>query len=237
MKQTMRTLIAVLALTLTVSMAWGPPAAAAVDYNVGDRVDVSLWSDGKWYPGVVTAENDQSYLVRVDPVSAGASSAEYTVPKTASYEALIRRSSVPLPSSQKVNTSQPTGILDCPYESGIDTAKLKKATLLALIRCLYEYKGGVATDGLGNDSRFDILSAKVGRSRPWRVNIDIGSGDLDTRIYPVKAKWKQTWWSDTQVITKTGTSIFGCFYSTLDEWECGLNQRVSDTPFAYQPRG
>ena len=236
--RTFRYRMAMLAAVVVTSLSAGlsSPAAAAEDYNVGDRVEVSLWSNDKWYPGVVTAENDASYLVRTDPKTPGGVPGEYTVPKTASYEALIRRSSAPLPTSQQKNTSQPTGILDCPYEKGVEARKISKATVSGLIRCLYEFKGGVGTDGIGSDSRFDLNSIKIGRSRPWRVNIDVGAGDLDTRIYPVKVKWTQTWWSDTQVITKKGSSIFGCFYSTLDEWECGLNQRLNATEFTYQPR-
>lgn len=225
------------AVVAVLALGAAPTAVAAEDYNVGDRVEVSLWSDGKWYPGVVIAENDATYLVRTDPLKAGGVSGEYTVPKNATYEALIRRSTAALPTSQQKNTSTPTGILDCPFEKGTEAARINRSTVSGLIRCLYEYKGGVGTDGLGNDSRFDITSAKIGRSRPWRVNIDVGAGDLDTRIFPVKVKYQQTWWSDTEVLKKNGTSIFGCYYSTLDEWECGLNQVVSESPITRQPRG
>lgn len=232
----LRRMITVALLAISLVVSGGTAATAADDYNVGDRVEYDLFGTGQWEKGVVIQESAEAYLVRSDSRSPGTPGGEYTIPKSPTYEARIRRSSAPLPTDQKRNTSLPTGILDCPYEKGIASAKVRRGTFEGLIRCLYEYKDGVGSDGLGNDSRFDITSMKVGRSRPWRVNIDIGAGDLDTRIYPVKVKWKQTWWTDTEVVTKTGTSIYGCFYSTLDEWECGLNQRVSDTPFVRQPR-
>lgn len=236
MRHSVRLLMATAALALTMLFAGVSPAAAAEDFNVGDRVEYDLFGTSQWEKGVVIAENADSYLVRGDSRVPGRPGGEYTIPKAPTYENRIRRSSAPLPTDQKKNTSQPTGILDCPYENGIEAPKINKSTVTKLIRCLYEYKNGVGTDGLGNDSRIDITSLKIGRSRPWRVNIDIGAGDLDTRIYPVKVKYTQTWWSDSEVRTKKSTSIFGCFYSTLDEWECGLNQRVSDSPIVAQPR-
>lgn len=223
-------------LALTAVIGGVTPAAAAEDYNVGDRVEYDLFSTGKWEKGVVIAESAEAYLVRGDSRTPGTPGGEYTVPKSPSYENKIRRSSAPLPIDQQKNTSQPTGILDCPYEDGIDKPKINKGTITRLIRCLYEYKNGIGTDGIGNDSRIDITSLRIGRSRPWRVNIDTGAGDLDTRIYPVKVKFTQTWWTNAEVKTKKVTSIFGCFYSTLDEWDCGLNERISDSPFVSQPR-
>lgn len=229
-------IISVSLLALTMLVGGVTHATAAEDLNVGDRVEYDLFGNGQWEKGVVIAENGETYLVRGDSRIPGTPGGEYTVPKSPTYENRIRRSSAPLPTDQQKNTSAPSGILDCPYEKGVESRKINRATVSGLIRCLYEYKNGVGTDGLGNDSRIDITSLKIGRTRPWRVNIDVGAGDLDTRIYPVKVKYTQTWWTNTEVKTKKSTSIFGCFYSTLDEWECGLNQRVSDSPIVAQPR-
>lgn len=208
------------------------PAQAADDYNVGDRVEFDPLKIGTFQLGVVIAENDATYLVRAD-ARGGVPGGEYTMPKTADYLAAMRRSSAPLPTDQQKNTSQPTGILSCPYEKGVSARKINKGTISGLIRCLYEVPVGQAAS---DPTRFDITSMKIGRTRPWRVNIDVGAGDLDTRIYPVKVKWKQTTWTATEVQTRTGTSIFGCYYSTLDEWQCGLNERGPESNLVRQPR-
>ena len=233
MGRTQRALIAAaIAILLSGGAIAAAPAHAVDDYNVGDRVEFDPLKIGKFERGVVIAENDASYLVRADARN-GVPGGEYTMPKTADYLAAMRPSSAPLPTDQQKNTSQPTGILTCPYEKGVSTRKIDRTTISGLIRCLYEVPVGQAAS---DPTRFDIKSMKIGGTRPWRVNIDVGAGDLDTRIYPVKVKWKQTTWTTSEVQTRTGTSIFGCFYSTLDEWECGLNQRGPESDIVRQPR-
>jgi hypothetical protein len=212
-------------------------AVAAGRFKVGDRVEVDDLGNGKWCAGVVTAENDFAYTVRTDPKCFGDLSVNFTVPKKGVYESRIRPSSAGLPEAQKPNTSQPTGILDCPITEGIERRRLDEAVLAKLIRCMNEYKNGAGPSLIGSDSRFDITAMKVGSPRVWNVLNDIGPGTASTQVYPVQVSYTQTWWSRESVRTQKGISIYGCYYSTLSQWTCAVNGRIKQDPPLVQPRG
>lgn len=211
-------------------------AVAADRFNVGDRVEVDDLGTGAWIPGVVIAENERTYLVRMDPRGAGSTSVEYTVPKTGVYESRIRASGAALPDAQKVNRSEPTGILDCPITEGIRNRPLNEAVLARLIRCMNEYKNGAGPTSIGTDSRFDITAMTVGAPRVWNVLNDIGPGTASTQVYPVKVTYTQHWWSKDSVRTQKGIAIYGCYFSTLSEWTCASNSSVKKDPPLVQPR-
>lgn len=229
--------IALLALCVVAAGGAVGSAWAAAKFNIGDRVEVDDLGNGGWRPGVVIAENDRTYLVRMDPRSAGDVSVNFTVPKTGIYETRIRASSAGLPDAQKKNTSQPTGILDCPITEGIGKRRLDEAVIAKLIRCMNEYKNGAGPTSIGTDSRFDITSMTIGSPRVWNVLNDIGPGTASTQVYPVKVSYTQTWWARESVRTQKGITIYGCYYSTLSEWTCAVNSRVKREPDLVQPRG
>jgi hypothetical protein len=229
--------IAALALFVAAAAVAPDRAVAAGRFKVGDRVEVDDLGNGKWCAGVVTAENDFAYTVRTDPKCFGDLSVNFTVPKKGVYESRIRPSSAGLPEAQKPNTSQPTGILDCPITEGIERRRLDEAVLAKLIRCMNEYKNGAGPSLIGSDSRFDITAMKVGSPRVWNVLNDIGPGTASTQVYPVQVSYTQTWWSRESVRTQKGISIYGCYYSTLSQWTCAVNGRIKQDPPLVQPRG
>ncbi|MGI9195834.1 MAG: hypothetical protein ACR2KE_00035 [Candidatus Nanopelagicales bacterium] len=228
MKRLLVLALALLALSVSVTA----PAQAVQDFNVGDRVEVDALGIGKWEPGVVIEENADAYLVRVDPARPGMLSAEYTIPKTGDWVNRIRPSTAPLPPDQKVDTRKPTGILDCPILQGINGQRIAVATLKKMVRCLLEYY-----EGDDYASRVDIKSFKVGKPRQWNPYSDIGPGTLKTPVYPIRVMATQLWWTAASVQEQRWLRIFDCYYSTLDEWMCGLSQRLKDWTSVTRPRG
>ncbi len=225
-------------LLVAVSTAVGSPDAPRVadGLNVGDRVEVDNLGDGNWRTGLVVTEDERFYVVRMDPLDPGGFMANFVVPKKGVYETRIRASTASLPEAQKKNTSEPTGILDCPINEGINRRGIDNAVLARLIRCVNEYKNGSGASSLGTDSRFDITSMMVGKPRVWNVLNDVGPGTASTRVYPVQVSYTQTWWSRDSVRTMKGIAIYGCYYSTLAKWICGLNSSVKNEPMLTQPR-
>lgn len=229
----MKRALIILASAIAIFGLLGPsPATAAQDFNVGDRVEIDALGIGVWEPGVVIAENDQTYLVRADPLRPGMPYAEYTIPKTGPWVDRIRPSNAPLPDSQKPDKRKPTGILDCPITAGISGKNLSYPTAKKMIRCLSEYY-----EGDDYASRVDIKQFKVGKPRKWQPYNDIGPGTIDTLVYPIKVTANQIWWNSTTTEERKWLRIFNCFYSTLDEWTCGLGERIKDWPLVTRPRG
>lgn len=228
MKRALILLASVIALT---GLVLSSPAAAARDFNVGDRVEIDALGIGKWEPGVVIAEDDQSYLVRTDPLRPGMPYGEYTIPKTGAWVDRIRPSTAPLPDAQKPDKRKPTGILDCPITKGIYGENLSVPTAKKMVRCLIEYY-----DGDDYASRVDIKGFKVGKPRLWNPYDDIGPGTRDTLVYPIKVEAIQLWWTKASVEERRWLRIYSCYYSTLDEWKCGLSERIKDWPSVTRPR-
>lgn len=208
---------------------------AAGKFSIGARVEVDDLGNGAWRAGVVIAENERTYLVRMDPIQGG-STVNYTVPKTGIYETRIRASSASLPDAQQTNSSAPTGILDCPIRDGIRSRQLDEALLARLIRCQNEYKNGAGPTSIGTDSRFDITTMAVGKPRSWNVLNDVGAATASTPVYPVKVSYTQQWWSRDSVRIQKGIAVYGCYYSTLSEWTCALNSSLHKEPVLVQPR-
>ena len=228
----MKRALLILASTIAViGLLVSPPAAAAQDFNVGDRVEVDALGIGKWEPGVVIAENAESYLVRTDPLRPGMPYGEYTIPQTGAWVDRIRPSTVPLPDAQKPDKRKPTGILDCPITEGIYGKNLSVPTAKKMVRCLLEY-----FEGDDYASRVDIKQFKVGKPRLWNPYNDIGPGTRDTLVYPIKVDATQLWWTKASVEERRWLRIYSCYYSTLDEWKCGLSERIKDWPSVTRPR-
>jgi hypothetical protein len=224
-----------IALVAMIALAGGlaaPAAIATPDFNVGDRVEIDPLKIGKWEGGVVIAEDAYSYLVRADPLRPGMPSGEYTIPKTPEWLQYIRASTKPLPDDQKVDNRKPTGILDCPIEDGISSSKLSIPKAKQLVRCSLEYY-----EGDDYASRMDIKVFKVGKPRKWNPYNDIGPGTIDTVVYPIKVTAVQLWWTTSSVREQRWQRIYDCYYSTLDEWKCGLSERIKDWPSVTRPRG
>lgn len=221
-------IVAAIALSLGLTAA---PANAVRDFNVGDRVEVDALAIGKWEPGVVIAEDDYSYLVRVDPVRPGMPMGEYTIPKSGDWLNRIRPSNKPLPPDQQVDKRKPTGILDCPIERGISGRNLSIPKARELVRCTAEFY-----EGDDDASRVDIRQFKVGKPRPWQGS-DIGAGTPQTLVYPIKVTATQLTWTTASVQERRWIRIYNCFYTTYDEWTCGLGERIKEWPSVTRPRG
>lgn len=224
-----RVLIALI--TLIALLAVPTPALSAPDFNVGDRVEIDALGIGRWLPGVVLQESADAYYVRTDPERPGMSYQEYTIPKTGSWVDRIRASSKPIPDELKPDKRKPTGILDCPITKGIYGRTLSPATAKRMVRCLAEYY-----DGDDYASRLDIKEFKIGKPRLWNPYNDIGPGTRDTQVYPIRVTAVQLWWTKESVEQRRWLRIYSCYYSTLDEWKCGLSEKIKDWPSVKRPR-
>lgn len=126
-------------------------------------------------------------------------------------------------------------LLKCPVtQSAVEAdADPDDGLLSSLIRCLFERP---APAGMSGATTVDITDLRIGDSRPWRPREDIGSGDPDTVVYPVKTTWilKKHYESFTRV--EENVSVFNCYVSSFGEWECLLGQRLRDGEAQQVPR-
>ena len=226
-----RLIVLLAALLALVSAGIAPSATAAMDFNVGDRVEADVMCINRWEAGVIIYEDDQAYVVRLDPVRPGMPMGEYTMPKSGCYLDAIRPSNKPLPPDQKPDNRKPTGILDCPITEGIYGKKLPVETAKKMVRCLSEY-----FDDENYASRVDIKGFKIGKPRKWQPYNDIGPGTTSTLVYPIRVTATQLWWTSSTVQEQRWLKIYDCYYSTLDEWMCGLSQRIKEWPSVTRPR-
>lgn len=105
--------------------------------------------------------------------------------------------------------------------------KPPQALVARLITCLWERPANPGMDGA---MTVDIFSLKVGSSRDWAVESDIGAGDIDTEVWPVKVHYAINTFYRTSTQVAEGEAIFNCFVTTFNEWGCGLGQRIRDFP-------
>lgn len=125
--------------------------------------------------------------------------------------------------------------LDCPIEQKQVKANARPdAELLKkVIRCLYERR---APAGVTGAKTVDITAFQIGTARKWRPLDDIGSGNLNTIVYPIKANWTEKTFYESFTQQIDSISIFNCYVNAVGEWECGLGQRIKESDPKRIPR-
>jgi hypothetical protein len=104
--------------------------------------------------------------------------------------------------------------------------------LKKIIRCLYEKP---APAGITGAKTVDITDFQIGASRKWIPLSDIGSGNRNTTVYPIKASWTEKTFYESYTQQIDNISMFNCFVNAVGEWECGLAKRIKESDIKRLP--
>lgn len=121
---------------------------------------------------------------------------------------------------------RPAAGLKCPLKQGKPSRQPDQALLNDVIRCLWEKDTDIET------VRAHIDGMKIGQSRAWNARDDIGNGKAGTTVFPVRADWRLIRYYRDSIQMSENVSVFNCYVSTFDEWECRLASRVRDGSIA-----
>jgi len=231
------------------------------DYKLGDRVECFVW--GKHYKGTIVNVAREGWMYRIKFDYDGTSDTlnmelpclvkqmrplQPTDPGATATTGPARKNPAPLDTGAKRDDRKPKGDgpvdftyladrepLDCPIsQTQVGANARPDAELLKkVIRCLYERR---APAGITGAKTVDITAFQIGASRAWRPLQDIGNGNLQTTVYPIKASWTEKTFHEsfTQQIDVIG--MFNCYVNAVGEWECGSTQRIKESDAKRTPR-
>lgn len=245
---------AIAAILFSCAMSFSVFAQENVDgkYKVGDRVECDPnW--GKYYKGTVVKVAREGWMYRVKFDYDGSTATidmelpclvRQMRPLQANDEAVKEQNqnkpdstkSVVRKNDKKPNPDEPEDFtyladrepLDCPIEQKqVKTNTRPDPELLKkVIRCLFERR---APAGITGAKTVDITAFQIGASRKWRPLDDIGSGNTNTSVYPIKVSWTEKTFYESFTQQIYSISIFNCYVNAVGEWECGLGQRIKDS--------
>ena len=206
-------------------------------FKVGDRVevDIAMMADPKNsnYSKATINEIDlpnRSIVVTVDPLPGN-------LPKQ--FRILIRdygkhwirpirgADNIPKVLTEKLRTDENgtvlanRGLIDCENfaHSGKNGGAPPTELLKKLIRCLLEKPSQPGMDGA---MTMDITGFAVGAPRRWEIYRDIGQGNANTLVYPIRVVWNQKTFYRTRNEQRTGVEgMYSCFVDKLNLWQCG----------------
>jgi len=206
-------------------------------FKVGDRVevDIAMMADPKnsVYSKATINEIDlpnRSYVVTVDPLPG-------KLPKQ--FRILIRDygkhwirpiqgvDDAPRVLTEKLRTDKDGTVLanreliDCENfpHGGKNGATPPTELLKKLIRCLFEKPSQPGMDGA---MTMDTTVFTVGAPRRWEIYRDIGQGEANTLVYPIRVAWNQRTFFRTRNEQRTGAEgMYSCFVDKLNLWQCG----------------
>ena len=206
-------------------------------FKVGDRVevDIAMMADPKNsnYSKATINEVDlpnRSYVVTVDPLPG-------KLPKQ--FRILIRDygkhwirpirggGNGPKILTEKLQVDEngtvlaDRELLDCENmaHGGRNGAAPPTELLKKLIRCLYEMPSQPGMDGA---TTMDVTGFSVGAARRWEIYRDIGQGNANTLVYPIRVAWNQKTFYRTNNEQKTGVEgMYTCFVDKTNLWQCG----------------
>ncbi len=245
-------------------LCWGMVSVAAAqevktDYKLGDRVECDPnW--GKYYKGTIVkvAREGWQYRIKFDYDGSSATlnmelpcmvkQMRPLQPTDPAATEPARKNPAPQDTSPRKDDRKPKGDgpvdftyladrepLDCPISQTQVGANARPDVelLKKVIRCLYERR---APAGITGAKTVDITAFQIGTSRAWRPLQDIGNGNLQTTVYPVKASWTEKTFHEsfTQQIDIIG--MFNCYVNAVGEWECGSTQRIKESDIKRTPR-
>lgn len=91
--------------------------------------------------------------------------------------------------------------------------------LKKLIRCLYENPSQPGMDGA---TTMDVTGFSVGSPRRWEIYRDIGQGNANTLVYPIRVAWDQkTFYRNNNEQRMGVEGMYSCFVDKLNLWQCG----------------
>ena len=205
-------------------------------YKEGDRVEINIVpgpgdkSLAIWKKGTILTVNlgGNYYGLLLDPLP-GRAPQETSIPITRELDGDIRpfAGAAPQIISEKIRVDEngtvlaDREIMDCENlkRNGRNGTPLPVELAKKMIRCLYEKPSKPGMDGART---MDIIEFTVGAPHRWRVYIDLGQGEPNTLVYPVRVKWNMKTFYHTRNLQTTGEEApFTCFADATNVWQCG----------------
>ncbi len=118
-------------------------------------------------------------------------------------------------------------ILKCPIaqEAARNGDKPNVELLKTLVRCRKGEKP--AEPGYDGAVTVEISALMVGTPRKWDYRRDSGSGDVDTRVYPVKVTYtEKTHYKTRAVVAEDWIRIMNFYVNAFGEWQSGSEEPV-----------
>ena len=127
-------------------------------------------------------------------------------------------------------------ILPCPVEQS--PAKNGSAPDVELVKQVVRCKKGelAATKGLDGAVTVEVSQLKVGQPRPWKYALDIGSGTVETIVYPVKVTYTiRTFYRSRIVLENDWIRIMNFYVDAFGEWQSGSEEHVKSPVSSEMP--
>lgn len=91
-----------------------------------------------------------------------------------------------------------------------------------LIVCLWQRPASIGSGAVAAEA----TDVRVGRRRKWTFD-DMGSGNVDTWVYPVAATFTIRMAGYHEDVVTTDDGVFTCYVDAFARWECGLGQNLT----------
>ncbi len=129
--------------------------------------------------------------------------------------------------SKKTSTTHVTagGPVQCPVqqEQASNGDEISEDLAHDLIVCLWQQPASVASE----EVTCEVTNVSVGKRRKWNPYDDMGSGNVDTWVYPVRATFTRRSIYRTEDVVVTDDGVFNCYVDAFNKWECGLGQNLT----------
>ena len=242
----------VAAITIIIGATFSASAQQQPTYKVGDRVEASVLSlkDDKYYKKATIVAIDMSVsavVVRMDDEKdhTGAQK-EYTThiknlrplqETAAEKQAQAAKQAIADKNVEKLRVDENNTVLadrellDCdnikqkPVKNG---APPDPKLLDKLIRCIWEKPAGRGVDGAVT---IDLTPLQIGVPRKWNPRRDLGNGNINTIVYPVKTTYTQKTFYRGRIVVDEYFAVFNCNVDPFGAWTCGLaeNKRKGES--------
>jgi hypothetical protein len=141
------------------------------------------------------------------------------------------------PAAGRVATAQGE-FLKCPIAqpAARNGTKPDPELLKKLVRC----KKGEKQDAVEGSVGVEVTALQVGAPRAWSYNRDIGNGDKNTVVYPVKVTYTtRTYWKTRTEISENWIRIMNFYVNAFGEWQSGSEEpiRAPDNRSVAPPKG
>lgn len=193
-------------------------------YRVKFENDDPLWKDGR-----LCQERAMRALGKTEPVGeVDQKKTDPSTTKTATPEVNKKAEKPKAENPEDFTYLADREPLECPIEQTPvkNGARPNPELLKKVIRCLYERR---APAGITGAKTVDINGFVIGTPRKWITRSDIGNGNPETIVYPIKVTWTEKTFYESYTRQVDSISMFGCYVNAVGEWQCGLTQRIKES--------
>jgi hypothetical protein len=205
-------------------------------FKVGDRVEVDVIMAGNpqnsiYKKGTITEVDSNYIVVAIDPLPGKLPDTPHILFGEHYPKHWIRSiqgaDDAPKILTEKLRTDEngtvlaDRELLDCGHlnQGGRNGSPPPAELAKKMIRCMYEKPSQPGQDGART---MDITGFTIGAPHRWRVYEDIGQGNANTLVYPIRVKWNQKTFYRTRNVSQTDNEdTFTCFVDNTNLWQCG----------------